>query len=155
ADTGRVTTGDRRFEAIGDTAREAMTEMRRVLDVLRTEEAARVPQPGLARSPELLHAHARLGTEGTPVPLSAGVELTAYRVVQEALTNARRHAPGAPVEVVLRYAPDALQVLVRDEGPGSDAPPGHGLRGMRERVEMLGGELTLDGTQGFVVDARL
>jgi signal transduction histidine kinase len=158
ADTGRLTRDADQFEAIGDTAREAMTEMRRVLGVLRADAAERAPQPRLDQLGELLQApgtHARLAIEGDARALSPGVELTAYRVVQEALTNARRHAPGASVEVTLRYAPDALHVRVSDDGPGSQAEPGLGLTGMRERVHMVGGELTTTSDDGFVVEARL
>jgi signal transduction histidine kinase len=163
ADTGRLTTPDAaaQFEAIGDTAREAMTEMRRVLGVLRTEEASLVPQPGLDQLSELLDTARASGTdvrlviEGAVRELSPGVELTAYRVLQEALTNARRHAPGAAVEVALRYSPGALDVRVSDDGPGSDAEPGLGLLGMRERVAMVGGELKTGSDNGFVVVARL
>jgi signal transduction histidine kinase len=158
ADTGRLTRDVALFDAIGDTAREAMTEMRRVLGVLRDGEPERAPQPGLAQLGELLAApgtRARLVIGGDARELSPGVELTAYRVVQEALTNARRHAPGASVEVALRYAPDALFVRVSDDGPGSGAEPGLGLTGMRERVHMVGGELTIDPSGGFVVEARL
>jgi signal transduction histidine kinase len=97
--------------------------------------------------------------------LSPGVDLTAYRVVQEALTNARRHAPGAEVEVVLRFDPDALRVLVRDDGPGAAEhdpthPGGHGILGMHERVAMVGGSLRVGpgaagDRGGFAVEARL
>jgi signal transduction histidine kinase len=163
ADTGRLTVpaGAERFEAIGDTAREALTEMRRVLGVLRTGDAERAPQPGLDGLGELVATARASGTdvrlvvEGAARTLSPGVELTAYRVLQEALTNARRHAPGASVEVRLRYSDEALAVRVRDDGPGSAAEPGLGLRGMRERVAMVGGELVTRSDGGFVVEARL
>ncbi len=155
ADTGRLTGDAAQFEAIGDTAREAMTEMRRVLGVLRSGESSTLtPQPGLDQLPRLLE-DVGLTTEGTPVPLSPGTELTAYRVVQEALTNARRHAPGASVEVTLAYAPETLTVRVRDDGPGGAAPEGHGLRGMRERVAMVGGSLRIESGDGFLIEAVL
>jgi signal transduction histidine kinase len=154
ADTGRLTGDAAQFEAIGDTAREAMTEMRRVLGVLRGPAGERAPQPGLADLRALLDG-VPLETEGTPVPLSPGVDLTAYRIVQEALTNARRHAPGATVKVRLAYTPGAVTVLVRDDGPGAGGPEGHGLRGMRERVAMVGGSLALRNEDGFVVEAVL
>jgi signal transduction histidine kinase len=85
----------------------------------------------------------RLVLEGRVVPLAPGVELTAYRIVQEALTNARRHAPGATVDVELRYTADGLHLRVRDNGPGprGSEPDGHGLLGMRERAAMVGGSL--------------
>jgi signal transduction histidine kinase len=101
----------------------------------------------------------RLVVHGHVVVLPPGIDLTAYRIVQEALTNARRHAPGAAVEVEVAFGDDVLQVRVRDEGPGSaDADPdGHGLLGMRERAAMVGGTLRA-GTApggGFVVEADL
>jgi signal transduction histidine kinase len=172
ADTARLTTagmpaeGGERLEAIGQTARDAMTEMRRVLGVLRTDDGAGLaPQPGLERIGELLETARGTGTpvrfvlEGRPVALPPSVELTAYRIVQEALTNARRHAPGAPVEVSLRYEQDALCVGVRDHGPGPRelGSGGQGLCGMRERVAMVGGELATGAADGggFQVQARL
>ena len=193
AETGRLATpglpeaGARRFGEIGDTARAGLTEMRRLLGVLREDaeqhaepgtggdgqlsaapgagggtstatstsalapmsasapalastsalastpasaagggaRASREPQPGLAQLAELVngareasHAGTRLIISGPVAPLDPGVELAAYRIVQEALTNARRHAPGAAVDVELRYGPQALRVRVRDNGPG-------------------------------------
>jgi signal transduction histidine kinase len=150
AETARLTTpglpavGAQRLSAIGDTARAALTEMRRLLGVLRedaeTDPADRQPQPGLRQLNELLDeatdasgAGARLIVRGFPATIDPGVELAAYRIVQEALTNSRRHAPGAAVDVELHYADDALGLRIRDNGPG---PPGarpaggHGLLGM-------------------------
>jgi signal transduction histidine kinase len=170
ADTARLATpgmpaeGAAKLEAIGDTARDAMIEMRRILGVLRSESGQREPQPGLDSLGELIEAARSAGTpvrlvlEGTVAPLGPGVELTAYRLVQEALTNARRHAPGASVEVALHYEPDALLVRVRDDGPGPAGDgPGLGLIGMRERVATVGGQLTAGPADGggFLVDARL
>ncbi|MDY7105976.1 MAG: sensor histidine kinase, partial [Actinomycetota bacterium] len=177
AETARLTTPDlpedgaRRLSEIGDTARTALVEMRRLLGVLREDTAAdapaRQPQPGLRELNELLDtartasaASTRLILRGAPYPLDQGVELAAYRIVQEALTNARRHAPGAAVDVELDFATDGLHVRVRDNGPGPapSAPPGgHGLLGMRERAAAVGGELeTGAGTLGgFVVTAHL
>ena len=157
--------GAEQLEAIGETARDAMTEMRRVLGVLRTGDGGELaPQPGLDRLGELLETARAAGTpvrlvlEGAVAPLSPGVELTAYRVVQEALTNARRHAPGAAVEVELRYDDDALGCACATTGPGSGAGArATGCSGMRERVTMVGGELRdrpADGG-GFLVEARL
>jgi signal transduction histidine kinase len=93
-------------------------------------------------------------------PLDHGTELTAYRIVQEALTNARRHADGAAVDVELEYLPDRLVVRVRDAGPGPrahDGTVGHGLAGMQERVAMAGGALRTGpgSVGGFVVHAEL
>jgi signal transduction histidine kinase len=174
AESARLTTeglpeeGRAHFEAIGQTARDALTEMRRLLGVLREDasaEAARDPQPSLARLNELVETARAAGTpvtltlEGTVVPLAPGVDLCAYRIVQEALTNVRRHAPGAPVDVRLEYGADALRLRVRDRGPGAVSPDldGHGLLGMRERAIMAGGTLTAGPADGggFAVDAVL
>jgi signal transduction histidine kinase len=174
AETARLTTpgmppqGQERLAAIGDTARDALTEMRRLLGILRTDaagEAERTPQPGLGRLAELLDGaraagtNVRLAVHGELVVLPPGVDLTAYRVVQEALTNARRHAPGADVEVELWFDPDAVRVVVRDHGPGpsADGHGGHGVLGMHERVTMVGGSLRVGPADGggFAVEARL
>jgi signal transduction histidine kinase len=177
AETARLTTpgmpaaGAQRLSEIGDTARAALTEMRRLLGVLREDArpgaAERQPQPGLRQLNELLDtardtsgAATRLILHGPPVALDPGVELAAYRIVQEALTNSRRHAPGAAVDVELHYAGDGLRLLIRDNGPGPPAPQppgGHGLLGMRERAAAVGGELRT-GTApggGFAVTASL
>jgi signal transduction histidine kinase len=175
AETARLATagmpeeGRRRLEAIGATARDALGEMRRLLAVLRADaggDAERAPQPGLDRLDELLDSARAAGTRcrltlrGQAVPLPPGVDLAAYRIVQEALTNARRHAPGAAVDVELSYAPDALHLRVRDDGPGPGAGgggEGHGLLGMRERAAMAGGSLRAGAADGggFVVEADL
>jgi len=178
AESARLTTpgmpaaGAQRLSAIGDTARSALTEMRRLLGVLREdarddEVAGRRPQPGLRQLAELLDeardasgAGARLIVRGWLPDLDPGVELAAYRIVQEALTNARRHAPGAAVDVELHHTGDTLAVRIRDNGPG---PPmagpagGHGLAGMRERAAAVGGELCSGEAPGggFLVTARL
>jgi signal transduction histidine kinase len=142
--------------------------MRRLLGVLRTDangRAERAPQPGLALLDELVDtartagSEVRLCVEGEPTPLPPGVDVCAYRILQEALTNARRHAPGADVEIELGYGADALRLCVRDHGPGPGEAEldGHGLLGMRERVLMVGGTLSIgpapDG--GFAVEAEL
>ena len=177
AETARLTTpempaeGARRLSAIGDTARSALTEMRRLLGVLRedadAEAAERRPQPGLAQLNELLDeardasaSGARLILSGAPVDLDPGVELAAYRIVQEALTNARRHAREASVDVELRYSKYTLKLRIRDNGPGApaDAPPGgNGLAGMRERAVAVGGRLRTGPAAGggFLVEATL
>jgi signal transduction histidine kinase len=174
AETARLTTADLpaegadRLRAIGDTARVALTEMRRLLGVLREDagaEPTRAPQPGLPQLIELVdeardsaRASTRLIVRGQVRPLDPGIELTAYRIVQEALTNARRHATGAAVDVELHYTEGALHVRVRDNGPGSGGlVAGHGLLGMRERVAALGGDLRTGPGPigGFLVDARL
>jgi signal transduction histidine kinase len=228
AETGRLTVpglpeaGARRFLEIGDTARAGLTEMRRLLGVLREDAAeggtgtrapgsrapgsrepgsrepgsrepgagapgvSRQPQPGLAQLTELIDAAreasvagTRLIISGPAAPLDPGVELAAYRIVQEALTNARRHAAGAAVDVELRYGAGTLRLRVRDNGPGPvggavagfaarqddpgggvTAPPwdgGHGLLGMRERAFSVGGALYAGAAPGggFLVEAVL
>ena len=181
AETARLATpgmpaaGAERLSAIGDTARAALTEMRRLLGVLREDAPAattRTPQPGLDQLNELVDeardftgASTRLIVRGPVTPLDPGVELTAYRIVQEALTNARRHAPGAAVDVELDYAGDALRLRIRDNGPAPDGDGTvnggggrrHGLLGMRERAAMVEGELWTGPApaSGFVVEAVL
>jgi signal transduction histidine kinase len=177
AETARLATpgmpadGAKRLLNIGDTARTALTEMRRLLGVLRedagTETADRRPQPGLQQLNELLDearettgAGVRLIVHGPVAALDPGIELTAYRIVQEALTNARRYAPGTAVDVELHYLPDALRVRVRDLGPGPQPtvrPDAHGLLGMRERAAAVGGGLSTGPAPGggFLVEATL
>ncbi|MGH8960130.1 MAG: sensor histidine kinase [Jatrophihabitantaceae bacterium] len=177
AETARLTTsgmptaGAQRLSAIGDTARTALTEMRRLLGVLREDTADdaadRRPQPGLRQLNELLdEARAASGTatrlivQGPPDPLDPGVELAAYRIVQEALTNARRHAPGSAVDVEVEYIDDALRLRIRDNGPGPPPAPmlgGHGLLGMHERAVAVGGRLRTGPAAGggFLVESVL
>ncbi len=204
AETARLATpgmpaaGAQRLLEIGDTARAGLTEMRRLLGVLREDARAadpaaqaapaaggadrapwsadrapwstdRRPQPGLEQLNELLdeareasNAGTRLIVSGPPAMLDPGVELAAYRIAQEALTNSRRHAPGAAVDVELRFGDGALLLRIRDNGPG---PPGsadrgsggHGLSGMRERAAAAGGELFTGAAPGggFLVEAIL
>nr|WP_306336513.1 sensor histidine kinase [Streptomyces sp. KL118A] len=164
------------FDSIAASARESLTEMRRLLSVLRSEGAdgERAPQPGLERLPHLVEATVRAGI---PIELShlelsiltqlakvtPAVDLSAYRIVQEALSNVMRHAPGARTRITLTLDTQNLLILIVN-GP-SDAPParlegsgtGHGLVGMRERVRLVGGTVDVgplpDG--GFRVAARL
>jgi signal transduction histidine kinase len=139
---------------IAGLGREALSEMRRMLGVLRldpSDGAERAPQPGVADLDTLIDQvrqtglDAALHVEGAPRTLSAGVELSAYRIVQEALTNVVRHAEAHSARVTLRYAPDALELQIVDDGVGpsadSNGDGGHGLVGMRERVALFGGEL--------------
>lgn len=173
ADSARLATegmpdaGREQLLSIRDTARDAMDELRRVLGVLRDDaggEIEREPQPGLDGLYDLLDAARGAGTpvrlilEGRAQPLPAGVDLAAYRIVQEALTNARRHAPGASVDVELRYDDGTLRLAVRDDGPGpSGAAEGHGLLGMRERATTVGGSVRTGPGEagGFTVEAEL
>jgi signal transduction histidine kinase len=161
------------LEAISATARGTLTEMRRLLGVLRDDQGERshAPAPGLADLPQLVDD---VRAAGVPVSLevtgeaacesNGGVELSAYRVVQEALTNVMKHA-GAPthVDVSVRHDPGVLVVEVVDDGRGVAARPamngagGHGHLGMRERVELWGGELDVGPRAGggYRVCARL
>ena len=219
AETARLTTpglpsaGVQRFAAIGDTARAGLTEMRRLLGVLREDAeqdketvpnlasagsggvvspqggsggmgppgrerassapagpgrpgADRRPQPGLPQLGDLVDGAraasgsvVRLIMSGPVTRLDPGVELAAYRIVQEALTNARRVPPGAAVDVELHYADDALRLRIRDNGPGQADrhQSGHGLLGMRERAAAVGGSLRTSDANGggFCVEAEL
>jgi signal transduction histidine kinase len=151
--------------AIRDTARGALSDMRRVLGALRTgEDAELAPEPGLDRIGTLLdHARAAgleidLRVEGEPAPLPAAVDLAAYRVLQEALTNVRKHAGAGHVEIVVRYDRDAVAIEVVDDGDGTGngGGTGRGLAGLRTRVSLLGGELDAGPRRrGFAVRATL
>ncbi|MEU4349529.1 sensor histidine kinase [Streptomyces sp. NPDC023838] len=165
------------LETISMTGRQALAEMRRLLGVLRTgehrEAGEYVPQPDVEQIEELVEQVRTAGLtvdfkiEGTPRPLPSGVELTAYRIVQEALTNTRKHGgPEAGASVRLVYFDDGLGLLVEDDGRGAAHEmyedggadgQGHGLIGMRERVGMVGG--TLDAGPrpggGFRISALL
>jgi signal transduction histidine kinase len=141
---------------IRENALEALTELRRVLGVLRSEDPEdpadpHHPQPTLAELDGLVDNVRAAGLDvtveraGTARPLGPGTELTAYRIVQEALSNCLRHAPGSRVEVGIAYGPRELHLCVANTGPTTAVAPspgaGHGLLGMRERAGMLGGEL--------------
>jgi signal transduction histidine kinase len=148
---------------------EANRELRNTVTLLRqpSDVAPRSPAGGISRLDELAAATAESGlpvavhVQGVPVPLPSTVDSTAYRIVQEALTNAVRHSGAGRVDVVVGYAASAVTIVVRDDGRGFeqvDAGPGHGLAGMRERAELLGGTLTagtLAAGQGFEVRATL
>ncbi|WP_432007401.1 sensor histidine kinase [Streptomyces parvus] len=157
---------------IRQNALEALAELRRVLGVLRSEDAPaqstrHAPQPGLDRLGELVATVRSAGlavtvsSTGEPRPLPPGVELSAYRIVQEALSNVMRHAPGASAEVVIGHRPTGLTVQVVNSPPDRAAAPSpgvrHGLLGMRERAAMLGGELATGPTPegGWEVTAIL
>jgi signal transduction histidine kinase len=213
AETARLTTpgmppaGAQRLSEISDTARAGLTEMRRLLGVLREGGppgaanyrganhrdanhrdanhrdasygdanhrgdgppglADRHPQPGLDALYQLLDkarsaskTGTRLIVSGAPIELEPGTELAAYRIVQEALTNARRHAPGAAVDVELHYTEHALRLRIRDDGPGRldhQAAGGHGLLGMHERAAAVGGALRAGNGSGggFAIEADL
>ena len=154
--------------AIEVTGRETVDEMRRLLGVLRRAEdgPALAPQPTL-RELDALAAHVReaglpveLRVEGAPHPLPLGVDVSAFRIVQEALTNALKHA-GRPARawVTVRYEPGAVEVEIEDNGNGGGigGGTGHGLVGMRERVALYGGRLDAGRSDGggYTVKARL
>jgi signal transduction histidine kinase len=133
--------------------------MRRVGD-----EAELVPQPGLDGLDSLLDEIGRAGlpvelhVDGTPYPLPRGLDLSAYRIVQEGLTNALRHAHASDAAVTVRYRPDELEIEVRDNGHGNGTSEGvgHGLIGVRERVKLYGGRMSAGATDaGFVLSTRL
>jgi signal transduction histidine kinase len=153
--------------AIEETGRTAMAEMRRLLGMLRQsdDDLALAPQPSLRYLDDLV-AQVRdagmpveLRIEGEPRPLAPGIDLSAYRIVQEALTNALKHAGPARARVTVRYGANDLDIEIADDGPGAGAATsgGHGLVGMRERVALFGGDLAagrrLDG--GYAVRAKL
>jgi signal transduction histidine kinase len=157
--------------AVERTGREALAEMRRVVGALRDadESPALAPRPSLSRVDKLV-AQARetglpvdLEIEGEPVSLPAGVDLTAYRLVQEGLTNAIKHSAARHAEVRVRYNPGHVEIEVRDDGRGVDSADstssdgGHGLVGMRERVSIYGGELEAGphAGGGFRLRARI
>jgi signal transduction histidine kinase len=133
------------------TGREALAEMRRMVGVLRRPEEAPAlaPQPSLQYLEKLVEQAREAGmpvelrVEGDPRPLPAGVDLTAYRLVQEGLTNALKHARAERAQVLVRYSADDIEVTVSDDGRGAGSGDGggHGLVGMRERVAVYGGEL--------------
>jgi signal transduction histidine kinase len=161
-------TAETALKAISGTGRQALTEMRRLLGVLRTagDQPGLTPMPGLGELRELLDQARSAGLAvtytlaGTPRELPDGAELAAYRVVQESLTNTRKHAGlAASAAVTLRYEPDGLTVEVTDDGMAttSGEPAGHGLAGMRERIEMYGGTVQAGPLPGggFRVLARL
>jgi signal transduction histidine kinase len=152
---------------VEQTGRAALAEMRHLLDAMRDdgEPAERGPQPGLDRLDALLHDVGRAGlpvrlhVEGDPLELPRGLDISAYRIVQEGLTNALKHAHATQADVALRYGPDQLRIEVRDNGngvvPGNGG--GHGLIGIGERVKLYGGEMRTgtDGSGGFSLSARL
>jgi signal transduction histidine kinase len=154
------------LRAVQETASGALGEMRRLLGVLRADGDAPglAPQPGLTALGELVEQArgsglpVELHVAGERPEIAPGVDLSAYRIVQEALTNVRRHAGAVPTEVRVRYAPDAvdLEVANADAGPRSGNGNGHGLTGMRERARIYGGTLDVARGEGrFVVRARL
>ena len=156
------------LRTVEETGRQALSEMRRLLGIMREagEDAARAPQPGVATLRTLVEQVRSAGlpveltVEGEPVRLPPGVDLSAYRIVQEALTNALRHG-GNPAHawVAVRYGDDDVEIEVANDGrsESNGEATGHGLVGMRERVAMCGGELRTGPREGggFRISARL
>jgi signal transduction histidine kinase len=147
--------------------RTALAEMRRLLVAMRREgdEVEFVPQPGLEALHTLLDEvgraglPARLHVDGEPFPLPRAIDLSAYRIVQEGLTNALKHAHASDADVTVRYRPDEVEIEVRDNGAGNPMTDGlgHGLVGVRERVKIYGGEMSAGKAPGggFVLSTRL
>ncbi len=165
-------------EALGEVetaGRHALDELRRVLGMLQAPggdgdeglggEDALAPQPGIDAVADLVEQHRRAGLpvdlhrDGEPRVVPAGVAVAVYRIVQEALTNVRKHAGTPQTDVTLRYRPEAVEVAVHDHGPGrrGRTRDGHGLPGMRQRVALYGGELRAGpGPEGgFAVEATV
>jgi signal transduction histidine kinase len=152
---------------VEQTGREALAEMRRLVGVLRRPEEAPalVPQPSLEHVRKLVEQTreaglpTQLSVEGEASPLPAGIDLTAYRLVQEGLTNALKHANATQAEVLVRYEGDGVELVVRDNGTGdgNGGGSGHGLVGMRERVSVCGGKLEAGPTAlgGYELRAHL
>jgi signal transduction histidine kinase len=165
------------FAEIRASALSGLSELRRVLGVLRNDQPDTAPQPGLDDLDGLLESARNggvtvtVGVSGSPRPLPEGVDLSAYRIVQEALSNAMRHAPGSAVRVMLHYGEAALHIEIRNagsvtgaqiagtrhNGAGLGRDGGHGIIGMRERAAMLGGHLRAGptGDGEFLVTAAL
>ena len=155
------------FAVIESTGQQALDEMRRLVGMLRSgdESLPLAPQPSLKELDTLVEQVRAAGlpvdlaVEGEPRDLPPGVDLSAFRIVQEALTNALRHAGPARARVVLRYGADELELEISDDGPGTgdESGSGYGLVGMRERVSVYGGELQA-GRQpegGYALRVRL
>lgn len=156
------------LRGVEEAGRAALAEMRRLLGAMRNdgEDPELAPQPGLDSLRALLADVERAGLrvelhlDGDAAPLPRAIDLSAYRIVQEGLTNALKHARATRADVTLRYASDALEIEVRDDGESGGAGtdgPGYGLLGIRERVKIYGGAMTAGaGPQGgFVLEARL
>lgn len=151
------------------TGRTALAEMRRLLGAMRREddELALAPEPGLDRLGELTKQVERAGlpvrvrVDGEPYPPARGLDVSAYRILQEGLTNALKHAGASYADVTVRYLLNGVELEVRDDGAGGradgDGASGHGLVGIRERVRIYGGEMTAGPAEdgGFALRVRL
>ena len=155
------------LRGVEKTGRDALAEMRRLLGAMRREgdDVELAPHPGVDRLDSLLDDVGRAGLpvklhiDGDPFPLPRAIDLSAYRIVQEGLTNALKHAHASQADVSFHYGSDELQIEVRDNGEGRSTSDGlgHGLVGIRERVKIYGGEMTAGAAPegGFVLGARL
>jgi signal transduction histidine kinase len=154
------------LQSLEASGRQSLSEMRRLLTVLRDDdELALEPLPGLDQLDALVSATRQAGVdvtvqiEGRPEPLAPGIDLTAFRIVQEALTNTIKHAGPANAQLTVRYQPDALELEIVDDGRGNAGGDGtgHGLIGMRERAALYGGELQAGARDdgGYAVRVRL
>jgi signal transduction histidine kinase len=155
------------LERVEQAGRTALAEMRRLLGAMRRadEDLELVPQPGLDGLDSLAQQVGRAGlpvrvrVDGDPFPIPRAIDLSAYRIVQEGLTNALKHAHASGAEVAVHYGSGELRIEVRDDGEGGSASDGlgHGLIGVRERVKIYGGEMTAGPAPegGFVLSARL
>ena len=165
---GDADTDDARALAgVEDTGRTALAEMRRLLGAMRSDgdDVELAPQKGLADLAALGEEVSDAGlavqvrSEGEPHPLPDALDVSAYRIVQEGLTNALKHSHGSRADVTVRYGSDDLLIEVRDDGDGGtgDGTPGYGLAGIRERVKLYGGEMTAETASegGFVLSVRL
>lgn len=167
-DDGRVTEST---ESIADLGRQAMTEMHTTLRLLRADNGAGPeldPQPGLAQVERLIEQsrgaglEIELAVEGRPRPLAQGIDLSAFRIIQEALTNVVKHAAGATTKVTISYQEGGVQLMIMDRGAEirnvllEEPPDGHGVIGMRERAALFGGTLSTEAfPDGFKVTATL
>ena len=155
------------LRGIERTGRSALAEMRRLLGAMRQsgDDLELTPQPGLDGLDSLLDEVGRAGLpvrlhlDGDRIPVPRAIDLSAYRIIQEGLTNALKHAHARQADVTLRYDPGELRIEVRDDGRGSGSTDGlgHGLVGIRERVKIYGGEMTTETVAGggFVLETRL
>jgi MYXO-CTERM domain-containing protein len=155
------------LQGVEKTGRGALGEMRRLLGAIRSDDepGELSPQPGLARLEPLLQdvrgagLHVDLEVDGDPFPLPNAIDVSAYRIVQEGLTNALKHAHASEARVVIGYGSDEVRIDVRDDGDGAPSGDGlgHGLIGIRERVKIYGGEMSAAPASGggFVLSTRL
>ncbi|MFL5869363.1 MAG: sensor histidine kinase [Thermoleophilaceae bacterium] len=153
------------LEDVEHTGRTALVEMRRLLSAMREDGEDLALKQGLDNLEPLFEQVGRAGlpvrlhVEGEPQPLPRALDFTSYRIVQEGLTNALKHAHASQADVTVRYGPDELGIEVRDNGGGErhNGSPGFGLVGIRERVKIYGGDMTAGaaGGGGFVLSARL